>query len=62
MSETQNTSQSGWRRRWPLIKRILTYVFFVLVAGLLVGLARNVDWGEVYRTLSNYDPDRKSVV
>ncbi len=56
MSETQNTSQSGWRRRWPLIKRILTYVFFVLVAGLLVGLARNVDWSEVYRTLSNYDP------
>ncbi|KJH81926.1 lysylphosphatidylglycerol synthase domain-containing protein [Pseudomonas sp. KSR10] len=55
MSETQDASRSGWRRRWPLIKKILTYVFFVLVAGLLVGLARNVDWPEVYRTLSNYN-------
>jgi len=55
MSETQTSSHGGWRRRWPLIKRILTYVFFVLVVGLLVGLARNVDWREVYRTLSNYD-------
>ena len=33
MSETQTSSPGGWRRRWPLIKRILTYVFFVLVVG-----------------------------
>ncbi|MCQ4310529.1 lysylphosphatidylglycerol synthase domain-containing protein [Pseudomonas stutzeri] len=46
--------RSGWRRRWPLIKKILTYVFFILVAVLLIGLARNVDWGEVYKTLRNY--------
>ncbi len=46
--------RSGWRRRWPLIKKILTYVFFILVAGLLIGLARNVDWNEVYTTLRNY--------
>ena len=40
MSETtQGEAKSGWRRRWPLIKKILTYVFFALVAGLLIGLA-----------------------
>ncbi|HCJ30643.1 MAG TPA: hypothetical protein DHV63_15460 [Pseudomonas sp.] len=37
------------------MKKILTYVFFVLVIGLLVGLARNVDWSEVYQTLGNYN-------
>jgi uncharacterized membrane protein YbhN (UPF0104 family) len=47
--------QSGWRRRWPLIKKILTYAFFILVVGLLIGLARNVDWNEVYATLRDYD-------
>ena len=48
MSETtQGEAKSGWRRRWPLIKKILTYVFFALVAGLLIGLARNLDWQEV---------------
>lgn len=46
--------ESGWKRRWPLIKKILTYVFFILVVGLLVSLARNVDWNEVYNTLRNY--------
>lgn len=55
MSETtQGEAKSGWRRRWPLIKKILTYVFFALVAGLLIGLARNLDWQEVYNTLRNY--------
>ncbi|MCQ4259857.1 lysylphosphatidylglycerol synthase domain-containing protein [Stutzerimonas stutzeri] len=47
-------SASGWKRRWPLIKKILTYVFFILVAGLLISLARNIDWNEVYNTLRNY--------
>ncbi|MHA6637166.1 lysylphosphatidylglycerol synthase domain-containing protein [Stutzerimonas frequens] len=55
MSHTTNgEAKGGWRRRWPLIKRILTYVFFILVAGLLIGLARNLDWQEVYSTLRNY--------
>lgn len=55
MSETtQGEAKSGWSRRWPLIKKILTYVFFALVAGLLIGLARNLDWPEVYNTLRNY--------
>lgn len=51
---THGEAKGGWRRRWPLIKRILTYVFFILVAGLLIGLARNLDWQEVYGTLRNY--------
>ena len=51
---TLGEAKGGWRRRWPLIKRILTYVFFILVAGLLIGLARNLDWQEVYSTLRNY--------
>lgn len=55
MSASHDEPRSGWRQRWPLIKKILTYLFFILVAGLLVSLARNVDWGEVLRTLRNYD-------
>jgi len=55
MTETHDEPRSGWRRRWPLIKKILTYVFFILVAGLLISLARNVDWSEVYTTLRNYN-------
>lgn len=55
MTESHDEPRSGWRRRWPLIKKILTYVFFILVAGLLIGLARNVDWNEVYTTLRNYN-------
>ena len=51
----QTESSSGWRRRWPLIKKLLTGAFFILVAGLLIGLARNVDWNEVYRTLRDYN-------
>jgi len=55
MSQTnQAEAKSGWRRRWPLIKKILTYVFFALIVGLLIGLARNLDWAEVYKTLRNY--------
>lgn len=46
--------KSAWRQRWPLIKKILTYLFFLLVTGLLISLARSVDWQEVYSTLRNY--------
>ncbi|GAB6387700.1 lysylphosphatidylglycerol synthase domain-containing protein [Stutzerimonas marianensis] len=45
---------SRWKRAWPVIKKLLTYAFFILVVGLLVGLARNVDWSEVATTLRNY--------
>ncbi len=55
MTAAEQSSQSGWRRRWPLIKKGLTYLFFILVTGLLIALARNVDWNEVYQTLRNYN-------
>ncbi len=55
MTAAEQSSQSGWRRRWPLIKKGLTYLFFILVTGLLIALARNVNWNEVYQTLRNYN-------
>lgn len=54
MSHSNAAHASGWRKRWPLLKKILTYVFFVLVAVLLVTLARTLDWQEVLRTLRSY--------
>ena len=47
--------QSAWKRRWPTIKKVLTWVFFLLVAGLLISLARSLDWAEVSETLRSYD-------
>jgi glycosyltransferase 2 family protein len=55
-SDVNEAQVSGWKRHWPLIKKILTYAFLALVVGLLIGLARNVDWAEVYRTLRSYSP------
>lgn len=43
-----------WRQRWPTIKKYLSYAFFILVAGLLIGLARNLDWKEIIGTLQSY--------
>lgn len=48
-------SHSVWKRRWPTIKKVLTYVFFLLVAGLLISLARSLDWAEVSETLRSYN-------
>lgn len=47
--------RSVWKRRWPTIKKVLTYVFFLLVAGLLISLARSLDWAEVSETLRSYN-------
>ena len=52
--QPQQHARTGWRRHWPWLRKLLTVVFFVLVVGLLIGLARNVDWGEVLRTLGEY--------
>ena len=56
MSDTSASAgaTSGFKRRWPLIKKLLTYAFFLLVAGLLISLARNLDWAEVSKTLRSY--------
>lgn len=50
-------SGMAWRQRyWPWLKKLLTWAFFVLVAALLVLLARRVDWPEVIATLRDYRP------
>lgn len=55
MSQTHNDKpRSVWKQRWPMIRKILTYAFFLLVAGLLISLARSLDWEEVSQTLRSY--------
>lgn len=39
------------RRWWPWAKRLLTLLFFALVAYLLVSQARAVDWNEVFASM-----------
>lgn len=41
---------------WPWFKRGATLVFFALVAWLLVGQARAIEWEEVFSALGNYPP------
>jgi uncharacterized membrane protein YbhN (UPF0104 family) len=48
------TGEPGPRRSrpwWPWTRRLLTLLFFVAVAALLVRFARNVDWNEVFASL-----------
>jgi uncharacterized membrane protein YbhN (UPF0104 family) len=54
MTAAHDEPKSGWHRRWPLIKKLLTYVFFLLFVALLIGLARNINWNEVFETLRSY--------
>lgn len=48
------TGDSAWRRAWPILKKILTAAFFVLVAVLLYQLAKRLEWSEVVGTLRSY--------
>jgi len=41
--------------KWRKAKKILTWVFFIAVAVLLVVYARNVDWEEVWKVIRNYN-------
>jgi len=43
---------TGWRRGWPWVKRIGTWVFFALIAWLLVKQARGIDWADVFDAFS----------
>jgi uncharacterized membrane protein YbhN (UPF0104 family) len=36
---------------WPWTKHALTFAFFALIAWFSIRYARNVDWGEVWRTI-----------
>lgn len=42
----------AWRRAWPWLKRIGTWVFFAGVVWLLVQQARAIDWNEVMTAFS----------
>jgi uncharacterized membrane protein YbhN (UPF0104 family) len=53
-SETRRPSFSERHRWWPIAKKLLTYLFFIMVVVLLVALAKRVDWGEVITTLRGY--------
>jgi len=47
-------SASGWRRHWPLLKKVFFIVFALLVIGLLVDQARNVEWDKVFEAVQAY--------
>ena len=51
---TSSNTQSGRSGRpwWPWVKRIGTWVFFGLVAWLIVEQARGIDWGDVLSAFS----------
>ena len=57
MSSSATTEQQPPKRRfgWPFFRRLLTIAFFVLVAALMVMLARRLDWDEVVSSLRGYD-------
>ncbi|MEG1214719.1 MAG: UPF0104 family protein, partial [Leclercia sp.] len=41
--------------RWHLAKKVLTWLFFIAVAVLLVVYAQKVDWADVWKVIRNYD-------
>ncbi|MGE0971289.1 lysylphosphatidylglycerol synthase domain-containing protein [Klebsiella sp. WOUb02] len=41
--------------RWRLAKRILSGLFFIAVAGLLVVYAQKIDWPEVWKVIRGYN-------
>ncbi|GAB3486176.1 lysylphosphatidylglycerol synthase domain-containing protein [Azotobacter salinestris] len=44
------------RSHWPLVRRVLVWIFFLLMTGLLFSLARNIEWRNVLATLAGYRP------
>lgn len=41
--------------KWRLAKKILTWIFFIAVAVLLVVYARTVNWNDVWKVIRNYN-------
>lgn len=41
---------------WPLIKKLLTYAFFLVVAYLLVKQAATIEWAKVFETFKETEP------
>ncbi|ALM83902.1 lysylphosphatidylglycerol synthase domain-containing protein [Bordetella sp. N] len=54
MREKQPESASGWRRHWPLLKKVFFTAFALLVIGLIADQARNVEWGKVLEAMQAY--------
>lgn len=48
----------NWRSRWPLLRRLLTVAFLLLVAALLLRYAQAVDWREVGASIAAYPRPR----
>ncbi len=47
-------ARPGWRRWWPLARRVLTVAFFAIVAWLIYQNAKEIDWREVGGVLRDY--------
>ncbi len=60
-AESRDSHSSTKRRWWPILRRLLTIGFFVLVAWLLISHARSVDWQQVKDVLAGYSPLRIAV-
>lgn len=48
----QRLKKRAW---WPLLRRSLTLGFILLVAGLLLSLARSIEWAPVLDSLRRTD-------
>ncbi|HEY0711263.1 MAG TPA: YbhN family protein, partial [Polyangia bacterium] len=57
---TEATANQGEVRksRWQVLRTVLVYGFFALIVGLLVTLARSIDWRAVFRTLDDLPGQR----
>lgn len=42
------------KNAWPTVKRLLPWIFFALVAWLLINQAQSIDWAEVRQALTGY--------
>lgn len=51
---TEHDAPPAGRRRWPIVQRILTWLFLGVVLALLVSQAREVAWDEVRQSLAAY--------
>ena len=47
--------QPTLRTVWPLVKRLLTWAFFIVVVWLIVRQARTIEWSEVLESVRRYN-------
>ncbi|WP_462383495.1 lysylphosphatidylglycerol synthase transmembrane domain-containing protein [Pseudomonas sp. Marseille-QA0892] len=58
MSSVSGTTHqpSRARRWWPIIKKVLTWAFFIAITVFFIVLARSIDWADVWQSLRGYSP------